>query len=220
MRRLAAFVGAAALIAGSASSARASSIIYDGGSPDQQNFYFATTTGLTPDDVAESFVLQAGATTVTDAHWWGSCFFLDTFGVCPAADLTIAFYEDENGLPGTLIQSHDVGGASQTATGDLIADFWIEYAYSATFAPLALTAGTTYWFAIHSDVTDLFWGWETTSGDGSHARHSGGAWSLEDDNLAFYLTGETAAVPEPTSLILFGSGALGLLARMRRRKQQ
>ena len=34
------------------------------------------------------------------------------------------------------------------------------------------------------------------------------------------VTYDSASAPEPTSLLLFGSGALGVFARMRRRKQQ
>ena len=43
-----------------------------------------------------------------------------------------------------------------------------------------------------------------------------------NDIVSFGTTAEITAtpVPEPTSLVLFGTGALGVLARMRRRKQQ
>ena len=39
------------------------------------------------------------------------------------------------------------------------------------------------------------------------------------DNVSFGEQAETP-VPEPTSLLLFGTGALVVIARMRRRKQQ
>ena len=45
---------------------------------------------------------------------------------------------------------------------------------------------------------------------------TGGTFPFETDNHAFQVQ---QAVPEPTSLLLFGSGALGLIARLRRHKR-
>ncbi|KFB68944.1 PEP-CTERM sorting domain-containing protein [Candidatus Accumulibacter vicinus] len=209
-RKLAAIL----LIAFGASQAGAA-VIYDGGAPNLGNVYLADTS-FTFTTAAEDFVLKPGATTVTDAHWWGACF--GGSNSCPAGNFVIGFYNDDTGAPGSLIKQYIVGNANQTATGNFIFSA-TEYAYSADFGPLALAAATKYWFTVSNTTLRELWGMETT-GPGSHRQFrtgTGTGWTLQDQNLAFNLTNDRASIPEPASFALLSLGLVGLGA-LRRRK--
>jgi len=196
-------------------------IIYDAGGPNQNSFYFGDTT-YPYTAAADSFTLQDGASTVTDAHWWGACVTSDGTNTCPAGDFTLGFYTDDAGVPGSLIQSYSVGNANQTATGNFIgvgADF-TEYSYAAVFAPLVLTPGENYWFAV-SNTTDwptVAWGMEGTGSPfgGGHYQYSAdeAAWTAVNEDLAFNLTAGST-IPEPTTLSLFGLSAIVAVLRHR-----
>ncbi len=217
MSRLSIVVTLVALI--SAAPAAADPIIYDGGGPNQFDGFFADGS-LGVSILAESFVLQPGMTTITDAHWWGAC---PDINGCVAPDFTLRFYSDDNGTVGTLIDTRSVGAANQGKTGNLLVDF-PEYAYSATFAPLILSANTPYWFGLsentgNAGVSGGGWGWETT-GDpfgGSHMEwfNATQTWGSNVEDLAFNLTGTTTPVPEPVTMTLVGLGVLGFAARRR-----
>ena len=209
-RKLAAIL----LIAFGASQAGAA-VIYDGGAPNLGNVYLADTS-YSFTTAAEDFVLEPGATTVTDAHWWGACF--GGSNSCPAGNFVIGFYNDAAGAPGSLIQEYSVGNANQTATGNFISiSIFAEYAYSADFGPLALAAATKYWFTVSNTTLREFWGMETT-GPGNHRQFlTGTGWTLQDQNLAFNLTNDRASIPEPASFALLSLGLVGLGA-LRRRK--
>ena len=202
-----------------AAPAAADPIIYEGGGPNQEGGFFADgSAGISI--LAESFVLQPGTTTITDAHWWGAC---EDIAGCSAPDFTLRFYSDDNGTVGSLIDTRPVGAANQGKTGNLLIDY-PEYAYSATFAPLTLSANTPYWFALSENLSNVGvsgggWAWETT-GDpfgGSHMEWSdpSQAWGTNVQDLAFNLTGTTTPVPEPMTMTLVGLGVLGFAARRR-----
>jgi hypothetical protein len=83
-----------------------------------------------------------------------------------------------------------------------------------------LNAGTQYWLvAAPPDLINDWDAWSVNSitALGPHAIRAGtGSWSVSDDTQgAFRITGETAAVPEPSAFLFLGAGLIwfGLLPR-------
>lgn len=127
-----------------------------------------------------------------------------------APDVTLYIYENSGdfALPATLIASYSLGTLASGAWAYTIslptplsapADLWIGFSFSASDAGLLIysppTVGTSH---------DLF---------------------MKDNNGPYYFGGsppanfylETVPVPEPTGLLVLGSGVMGLLAWRRRR---
>ncbi len=195
--------------------ASADSIIYDGGGPGGFQGVAADTSSSYP-AAAESFVLSPGATTITDAEWWGYCGLSNDLA-CPQGDFTIGFYTSLYGLggvpvaPDTLIAQFDVGNANQTPTGNSVYIGPLEYEYTAAFSSVSLTAGTTYWFVISNTTDGDYWSWEqVTNESGFYAQYYGSGWDRMPGSLAFNLTGPVG-VPEPSSVLLLGMGVMALV---------
>ena len=150
----------------------------------------------------------------------GGCYTATT---CGSANLTLSVYTATSTGPGSFLFSGDFGSANQTATGKLIGGSggFDEYAYSVSFSPILVPAGTFY-LAISNDPSSGRFGVETTSNPPFGAVDyqkltAADPFTAIDANLALDLT-YTAAAPEPSTWVMLILGFVGLGLTAHRQK--
>lgn len=183
--------------------------------------------------LAENFTVD-DFNRVTEIKVWGGYWH---GGTEPAeADFTVVFHIDSGGLPGADLAA--LNGPDDFTTSRIIGNtipikWWggtnnnteeIEYTFTFT-DPVVLTQGT-YWVEIYDDTTnhingnDFFWRRAPLDPINGIA---GTAWADSPNTTWWGLSGydelaiEITAVPEPGTLLLLGSGLIGLTFYSRRK---
>ena len=169
----------------------------------------------------DPFTLVSGSNVIGGINWWGACI-TSTFAAatCPTGSFTVTIYSDNSGVPGTALDSYNVGNAGQTLTGNNVTVSSVpvtsaQYSYSVSIPALTLAAATQYWLGISDNTSSsLIWTMEGSgsSSSGSHDQYeTGTGWVSEPNELAFNLTSPT---PEPgTFLLLSAAGILSVFLR-------
>jgi hypothetical protein len=118
--------------------------------------------------------------------------------------------DDGFGLPGSVIESFTLDGV---LTGpELIRTV------NSTLHP-TLNAGSQYWLTALPGADDAYATWRSND-QGEFGRASGPDWGyVNATRQAFRINGTPTAIPEPSSLALFGIGAVGVLGYGWRRRR-
>ena len=205
-------------------------IIYDNGVPDLRTASFSDFSPLAddnPQQLADNFLLQPGATTITTVQWFGAYAPGNT---PPATDnFTIRIFEDDGGLPMVNhLHQFQVGNTvNREDTFARLFNFFPVFKYESDIAPITLTASTTYWLSVINNTSqDLSddWGWATAAPFGvndAFRDFDGDPWVLDQSTpaqFAFRLRDDTlTAVPIPSSMLLFGTALAGWIITSRRK---
>jgi hypothetical protein len=160
--------------------------------------------------------------TINNVSWTG--FTNPDF--TPINGFTISIYadnfdnSDSPGAVGTLLASTIISGdAGQTPNATPNVGNFGVFNFSTAITPFQATAGTTYWISIVGDPAknsgDVFWSFAAPgAGDGSFNTYDGNFVTAVGTDMAFTLS--NSVVPEPSGLMLDGSGLLVLAGFGRR----
>lgn len=211
MWRIAGLLSGALVLALLCAPAHAVPFVYNNGAPNQSNG-----NEMTQWIQAEDFVLAA-PTTVTGVRFW------DVSGAYQGS-IVWQIYANNGNQPGSLLASGSVS-PTRSATGNSLFfgnEFQNDFALS-----VALTSGT-YWLGLHNGplttTTREEFYWETTNGNTTSTANEDNApfgdnvWFNNGQEHAFILSGATELqpVPEPSSMLLLGTGLLLVLRKVRR----
>jgi hypothetical protein len=166
--------------------------------------------------VYDNFTL-ANSATVDSMHWVGEYFNPPNQG--PITAWTVTLWSDNAGQPGTVISMQNLTGTDNETFLGTFGGF-PTYTYSTTGLGWAITGGTQYWVSVVPDLGfPPQWGWSSgTGGDGISFQDFFGVRSQLAADMAFALDGSGGATtPEPGTLVMLGTGVLGLAGAIRRK---
>ena len=192
------------------------SVVYDNGTPNGSVGNEATSWVQ-----AEDFSF-AGATSIG-----GAGVYIEVPGGIASWDGSFTYYlfADSAGSPGALLAS---GSPSPSVA---LSGFSGTYLFTFDFnSAFSAAAGTTYWLGIHpaadfNSRDEVYWADTAANGTSNGHESSGGTfdnWADNDAEHAFYLTGLTSGVPEPSTwaMMILGFGVAGVGLRWGRAKRR
>ena len=122
--------------------------------------------------------------------------------------MTLEIWDGLSGLGGTLLAT----GTTNTDPNQL--DSWVDIFWT----PVSLSIGNTYYLQITGDTQTFFaFGNGDPYAGGNIFSGTDGVQAPADNDLMFRTYYDTAFIPVPAAVWLFGSGLLGLLAIARRK---
>lgn len=145
-------------------------------------------------------------------HWVGGYFNPAVQG--PITAWTLTFYLDNGGIPGAPIAAGSFpGNGGETFVGN-VNGFPI-YVYWLYFQSFDVLPGT-YWASVVPDLGfPPQWGWATSSGTDPGYQCFFGSCGLTGVGFAYAVDGRPT--PEPGTLIMLGTGVLGIAGVIRRK---
>ena len=142
----------------------------------------------------------------------------DQFSVVDENVAEVFLHADLAGLPGSVIDNYSFTSLTSETLGGAVES-------AASSLNPFVTAGTLYWISLSAGIpnnnlySQVGWHVNDQSMTGAYAEESNNSgWTLKGSNstlAAFRISGNVAAVPEPSILMLLalGLGALGLMRR-------
>jgi hypothetical protein len=126
------------------------------------------------------------------------------------SSINLSFYANNSGIPGNLIAHADFVNFNETLVSGNV------YSYDLYFSSFDMGPGT-YWASVVGTVPfPPQWGWATGVGPGLGYQCFFGTCGPASTSFAFGLDG-TPTTPEPGTLVMLGTGILGLGGVLRRK---
>lgn len=218
LKTLLTFTAAAALTILTGATAQADVLVntYTGVTP-----YPAADLNIPTHENAQGFTL-ASSYKITSIAWSG--FYYGNNGIAPATDnFSLEIFGDASGKPGTTplatvtgnLARVDTGGTTFPAPSSNIFDFTLTLT-----SDFVLNAGTYYFDPLDNDPLPFYWAIQSTTSGTLFTREAPADWGAGTATATLRIEGvaaSTAAVPEPSAIVLFGSLLAGVAVVTRKR---